>query len=81
MSHSVAKASLELTMILLIQPFHCWDYRFKLLNLVKRILHNSLRTWALKDQSSELRENSQRDHDFYTLARKVSIFNAIPKSL
>lgn len=46
--HSVAKASLEFTMSLLIQPFHCWDYRFKLLSLVKRILHNSLRTGALK---------------------------------
>lgn len=40
-SHSVAEASLELTMMLLIQPFHCWGYWFKLLNLVKRILHNS----------------------------------------
>lgn len=51
-SHSVAKASLELTMILLTRPFHCWDYRFKLLNLVKKILHNSLRTQALKVQGS-----------------------------
>lgn len=49
-SDSVAEANLELTMILLIQPFHCWDYWFKLLNLVERILHNSLRTQALKGQ-------------------------------